>query len=202
MQSMEFEKKILLLGDGAVGKTSLVRRFVIDKFADKYITTIGTKTSRKELEFDYPTEQLQLKLQLDIWDILGQKGMERAYTIYFKGAEAVLYVCDGTRKETLDSIATWVDEVKANAGKALPGILACNKIDLANEIQVTPEELEAAAKTYGLTLLRTSAKTGENVEQAFREIGEFLCGPIITKYGGGKGPQPADKPKKGLFRRS
>jgi small GTP-binding protein len=201
MQSLEFEKKILLLGDGAVGKTSLVRRFVIDKFADQYIATIGTKTSRKTMQFVFEPEQTTINLHLDIWDILGQTGMERAHKVYFKGAESVIYVCDGTRKETFASIPTWIEEVEKNCGSHLPGVLACNKSDLVSERMVHDDELQGLAADQKLSALRTSAKTGDNVEQAFREIGGFLCGPILAKYGGGKGPVKADEKKKGRFRR-
>ncbi len=205
MQTLEFEKKILLIGEGSVGKTSLVRRFVIDKFDDKYIMTIGTKTSRKPMSFTFQPEQLQLELQLDIWDILGQSGMERAHRVYFKGAEAFILVFDGTRRDTFDSLIYWAKTVVELCG-SIPGVLAANKVDLRESFQVTPEEVEAMAKQLNLTLMYTSAKTGENVEEAFRKVGNDLCYPLLQKYGGGgqAGAEPAEKDKgkkKGMFKK-
>lgn len=201
MEVLEFEKKILLIGDGSVGKTSLVRRFVIDKFDDKYIVTIGTKTSRKPMEFKFPAAGLHIKLQLDIWDILGQTGMERAHRMYFKGAEAVIIVCDGTRRPTFDSVPGWAKSVYELCGP-IPGAFAINKSDLKSEFQVTDEEVSARAKELNLTLLHTSAKTGLNVEAVFQTIGEFLCTPIVEKYSGpGQGAPAGDTKKKGMFGR-
>src|SRR5712691_11954240 len=111
MKFLDYSKKIVLVGDAAVGKTSLVRRFVIDKFDDRYIVTIGTKTSRKPMEFDFPDEQIHLHLMLDIWDILGQSGMERAHKVYFKGAECFILVLDGTRRATFENLPTWIKAV-------------------------------------------------------------------------------------------
>lgn len=204
MQTLEFEKKILLIGDGSVGKTSLVRRFVIDKFDDKYIMTIGTKTSRKPMSFTFEPEQLQLELQLDIWDILGQSGMERAHRVYFKGAEAFILVFDGVRRPTFDGLVGWASQVVELCG-SIPGVLACNKVDLKDQFQVTEAEVESLAKQLNLTLFYTSAKTGENVEAAFKKVGNDLCYPLIQKYAGGgtaaakESAEPSKK--KGLFKK-
>ena len=187
MHAMEFEKKMLLVGDAAVGKTSLVRRFVIDKFDDKYIITVGTKTSRKVLEFVYEREGVTIYLMLGVWDIVGQKEMERTHKVHFRGAESFMLILDGTRRDTFDSLERWADSVRAVCGP-IPGVLACNKVDLRSQFQVTDQDLASAAKQLGLTLFFTSAKTGENVEAAFRLIGDSLCKPILTKYlgqGGG-----------------
>lgn len=201
MQVLEFEKKILLIGEASVGKTSLVRRYVIDKFDDKYIITIGTKTSRKPLEFIFEPEQLTVHLMLDIWDILGQKGMERAHKVYFKGAESFILVVDGTRRETFDTLATWAKSVWELCGP-VPGVLACNKVDIKEKFQVTDAEVESMAKQLNLQPFWTSARTGENVEASFRQVGDYLCLPILKKYGsGGAAQEPASEKKKGLFKR-
>ncbi len=205
METLEFEKKVLLIGDGSVGKTSLVRRFVIDKFDDKYIMTIGTKTSRKPMSFTFEPEQLQLELQLDIWDILGQSGMERAHKVYFKGAEAFILVFDGTRKLTFDGLVGWARQVVELCG-SIPGVLAANKADLKDKFQVNDAEVESLAKQLNLNLFWTSAKTGENVEAAFQKVGEDLCYPLLQKYGAGAKPETAakgkaEKKKSGLLRK-
>jgi small GTP-binding protein len=201
MERLEFEKKILLIGDGSVGKTSLVRRFVIDKFDDKYIVTIGTKTSRKPMKFAFAPEQLEIDMQLDIWDILGQSGMERAHRVYFKGAEAVIIVCDGTNRKSFDAVPGWAASVVELCG-SIPGALAVNKVDLRPQFQVSDEEAAARAKEFNLTLFHTSAKTGENVEAVFQHIGSALCTPLIAKYGPGAKPaEPEEARRKGLFGR-
>ena len=190
MQVLEFEKKMLLVGDAAVGKTSLVRRFVIDKFDDKYIITVGTKTSRKVLEFVHEPEGVTVYLMLGVWDILGQKEMERTHQMHFRGAEAYMLILDGTRRDSFDSLKNWADSVQAVCGP-IPGVLACNKLDLRDQFQVSDQELASIAKELGLTLFFTSAKTGENVEAAFRLIGDSLCRPILRKYGGQGGEAAA-----------
>jgi len=190
MQVLEFEKKMLLVGDAAVGKTSLVRRFVIDKFDDKYIITVGTKTSRKVLEFVHEPEGVTVYLMLGVWDILGQKEMERTHQMHFRGAEAYMLILDGTRRDSFDSLKNWADSVQAVCGP-IPGVLACNKLDLRDQFQVSDQELASIAKELGLTLFFTSAKTGENVEAAFRLIGNSLCRPILRKYGGQGGEAAA-----------
>jgi small GTP-binding protein len=183
MQVLEFEKKMLLVGDAAVGKTSLVRRFVIDKFDDKYIITVGTKTSRKVLELIYEREGVTIYLMLGVWDIIGQKELERTHQMHFRGAESYMLTLDGTRRDTFDSLKHWADSVHAVCGP-IPGVLACNKVDLRSQFQVSDQELASMAKQLGLTLFFTSAKTGEKVEAAFRLIGDSLCKPILRKYAG------------------
>lgn len=183
MRVLEFDKKMLLVGDGAVGKTSLIRRFVIDKFDDKYIISIGTKTSRKVLELVYEPEGMTIHMMLGIWDILGQEHKEKTHQMHFRGAESFLLVLDGTRRETFASLERWAGSVREVCGP-IPGVLACNKVDLRDQFQVTQEEFEAAAKKLNLDLLLTSAKTGENVEAAFERIGDLLAQPILKKYAG------------------
>lgn len=196
MQVLEFEKKILLVGDAAVGKTSLVRRFVIDKFDDKYIITVGTKASRKVLELVFEPEEVTIHIMLGVFDILGQKEMERTHQVHFRGAESFMLILDGTRRETFESLKGWADSVRAVCGP-IPGVLACNKLDLRNQFQVSDEELESIAKQLNLTLFFTSAKTGDHVEAAFRRIGDLLCKPILQKQlgAGGRAEVPGAKAK-------
>ncbi|HEX9708678.1 MAG TPA: GTP-binding protein [Candidatus Thermoplasmatota archaeon] len=199
MQALEFEKKILLLGDGSVGKTSLVRKFVIDKFDDKYIVTIGTKTSRKQLDLEYPAQQTTIKLQLAIWDILGQKdGFSRAHQVYFKGAESFILVYDRTNRASFDHVPDWLATLRGLCGN-IPGVLAGNKSDLEGQFKVAESEERAWAESERMPLVYTSAKTGVNVEESFRRVGEFLCEKILAKYAAG--PERAGEKKKGIFGR-
>ena len=99
--------KICLLGDGAVGKTSLIRRFVVDEFRDKYISTMGVKVMKKNVFLKNP----QRDVTLMIWDIMGQQIFTPVFKRYFKGSDGVLIVCDITRKETLKHIESWLKEI-------------------------------------------------------------------------------------------
>lgn len=207
VQVLDFEKKILLLGDGSVGKTSLVRKFVIDKFDDKYIVTIGTKTSRKQMTFEFADQDTKINLQLAIWDILGQKeGFSRAHQVYFKGAESFILVFDRTNRGSFEHLPDWLKSLRELCGP-IPGVLAANKSDLEGQFKVSDEEQQAWATASDLTFMPTSAKTGFNVEESFRVVGGFLCERILAKYaGGGSAPSGGSaaggaERKKGLFGR-
>ena len=105
----EVIKKICLIGSGEVGKTSLIKRYILDIFDDKYLRTLGTKVSKKELILDYPQKDRKLNLTLLIWDIMGQATFRSLLQdSYFFGAAGALAVCDSTRAQTLDSLEEWV----------------------------------------------------------------------------------------------
>jgi len=157
--------KLCLLGDGAVGKTSLVRRFVFDVFDDKYLMSFGTKVSKKSLKVG------EANLDLMIWDILGQKSQESLHAAYYRGASGALAVCDFTRPETMRNLREWLDSFRSVVGD-MPVIILGNKMDL--EKAFTSVELEAFAKEVGCRSLETSAKTGLNVESAFQELGKTV----------------------------
>ncbi len=170
MNTRQIKRKVLLLGDGAVGKTSLIKKFVTDKFDDSYITTIGTKITKKDLQ--YSTQDDDMILTLMIWDILGQKGYKSIQSSSYKGAEGAMIVCDLTRKETLASVTEyWIPELQKVIGKA-PLIFVGNKCDLIDERQISNDELAGTAQQYGSESFVSSAKTGENVESIFKALGE------------------------------
>ena len=167
-----FTKKICLLGDGAVGKTSLIRRFVFDDFSDDYIRTFGTKVTKKVVSIG------EDKMTLMIWDILGQKRHESLHSAYYKGASGVIVVCDLTRRETFTGIDQWTSSLESVAGK-VPIVLLGNKSDLEEERTVAESALEKKSSRLDCSFLLTSAKTGKNVEEAFKLIAEL----IIEKEG-------------------
>ncbi len=167
---MEFKRKVVLLGDTAVGKTSLVRRFVYDQFSDRYIQTIGTKVSKKTVEVEYEGENYSLTLV--IWDVLGQQGYTNVQRTAFKGSDGAIFVCDLTRRDSLYSILHyWLPTLESVAG--VPGVLLANKSDLENW-EIEKVELEEISRITGLPYLITSAKTGENVEEAFGELAKLM----------------------------
>ena len=164
--------KICLVGEGAVGKTCLIRRFIHDQFDDRYISTLGAKVSKKELVVG--TDGEPIDVDMTIWDIMGEKGFrELLKEAYFHGAQGVLAVCDVTRMETLTDLDEWVAAVVKVTGK-IPVEFLANKVDLKEEQVVTAQDLESAAKAHGAPFLFTSAKTGENVEQAFAELAKMI----------------------------
>jgi len=104
-QVKHLKSKICLLGEKAVGKTSLVRRYVLNMFDDHYITTIGTKVSKKEVRVFQPEKDRVVDVDMTIWDIMGEKGFrELLREAYFYGANGILAVCDSTRRRTLDDL--------------------------------------------------------------------------------------------------
>ncbi len=165
MSSAKYIIKLCLLGDGAVGKTSLVRRFVFDVFDDKYIQSFGTKVSKKSVTVGDST------MDLMVWDILGQRTQEALHAAYYKGAAGALAVCDFTRPETMRSLKTWVGNFRSVVGD-MPVILLGNKSDLSKAF--TLDELRSFGSSIGCDVLETSAKTGLNVEAAFASIGRRL----------------------------
>ena len=167
-------KKVCLLGDSSVGKTSLIRKYVYNTFDDSYIATIGTKTVKKELKVEYFGKELELVLM--IWDILGQKEYRRIQSMSFQGTSGGLVVCDITRRETLDSLRDyWIPELTKIAGK-IPLVFMANKCDLVGKEAFGAAELGKLAEENGASYLLTSAKTGLNVENAFLALGKALVG--------------------------
>ena len=163
--------KVCLVGNPAVGKTSLVRRYVLDSFDEKYLTTIGTKVSKKPVRVTDPSHDLDADVDLMIWDIMGQPGFrEMLKDAYFFDAKGILAVADLTRKDTLEDLANWIKAVEGVTGK-VPIIVAVNKADLEHEAQFTTAEAVQAAETLGADVFLTSAKTGSNVEEIFRRLG-------------------------------
>jgi small GTP-binding protein len=153
-------KKICLLGDFAVGKTSLVRRYVEGRFEDKYLSTIGVKIARRSLL--RPAGQLDLL----IWDLAGSDEFSRTAPRYLRGAAGALMVCDLTRPETLAAFDYYAQLLHAEAAE-VPRVLLGNKADLVGERLVSEADLQAVCAAMGSRYLLTSARTGENVEAAF-----------------------------------
>lgn len=157
-----------MLGDPGVGKTSLVRRFVENYFSDKYIHTIGTKVSKKVI--DYP--EMDTCLTFLIWDIVGQKSMA-FLTSYYRGASGALVVCDLTRDSTLESVPDWIGRMREKAGD-IPFIIIANKCDLTDRIMFDEDTLAIMSRRFNAPYYTTSAKTGENVEETFRKMGNLV----------------------------
>ena len=164
-------KKVCLLGDFAVGKTSLVRRFVYDLFSDKYVSTIGVKVSRKTVAVPSPDEVVELTMML--WDLAGSEEFDSVRASYLRGASGAVLVCDLTRPETLDDLRTCA----ADLHRVSPGarrIVAANKRDLSEQQRLTLAEVEELGAELDAPHYLTSARTGEDVEALFRHLGRML----------------------------
>jgi small GTP-binding protein len=176
-------QKVILLGDGAVGKTSLVRKFVHNEFSENYIFTIGVNISDKEMLVKTDKDDVEVKML--IWDILGQKDFHRTQSESFIGTVGALLVADITRKETLDNLEKyWIPQYEKVAGK-VPIVILANKSDLKDKAQFSEKELKEFVEKYkkatGITpsYYMTSAKTGKDVEIAFNGLATR-----IAKYKG------------------
>jgi small GTP-binding protein len=156
------QKKVCMVGVFGTGKTSLVQRFVHSRFSERYLSTVGVKIDRKELEID------GTGLTLVLWDLAGRDKQEDITTSYLRGAHAILYVADGTRRETCDQLPDLRSLVREAAGD-VPEVLALNKSDLADQWALGRKDEEALAG--GWELVRTSAKTGVGVEDVFQRLG-------------------------------
>src|SRR3989475_11571158 len=173
-ERQKMKVKVCLVGEGAVGKTCLIRRFIHDQFDDRYISTLGAKVSKKEVVVMNPRADGEISLDMTIWDIMGEKGFrELLKEAYFHGAQGILAVCDVTRKETLMELNDWiaaVDRVTGNVPIAYLG----NKCDLKDQMVVSRADLQGRAQAHGSPYLFTSAKTGENVEVAFSKLAQMI----------------------------
>jgi len=183
------KRKILLLGDGAVGKTSLIRRFVVDKFSDEYITTIGTKVTKKDLRIESPGKTTDLTFM--IWDVLGQKGYRGIQETSFQGAKGALLVYDVSRPETADSLENyWIPHL-VPVTNSIPIVLVGNKVDLATSRREAQEGLEVLKDAFDVTGVLSSAKTGENVEGSFLALAKAVIAEADAKLSKGEAVEQA-----------
>ena len=166
MSNSAFKFKILLVGAAAVGKTSLISRFVKSSFETDYKLTVGVNILTKDVEYE-PGEFSTLS----IWDIGGQERFSFIRTTFYKGAHGVLIVFDLSRLETYNAVKDWLAEVKQFAGD-VPFILVGNKYDLLAEVGevIDRDEARSFAEDQGSIYIETSAKDGKNVEEAFTQL--------------------------------
>jgi small GTP-binding protein len=175
-EELHMMKKMCVIGEAAVGKTSLIRRFVYDRFSDRYIATIGTKTSGKEIQIFSDKKEVHLKLQ--IWDLIGLRSFGKVQKKAYKGANGAFFILDKTRKNTWLSFNSWLLSLYQVAGE-IPVIILVNKTDLLCEFENS--EIEDYFKQYGFQCIFTSAKTGHGVNNAFYSLGELMIKPWENK---------------------
>ncbi|MDR1298362.1 MAG: GTP-binding protein [Deltaproteobacteria bacterium] len=160
-------KKICMLGSFSVGKTALVRQYVNSIFSDTYLSTVGVKISKKTI-----TVRDQ-DLNLLLWDMEGQDNYSLVNMSYLRGAHGLLFVVDGTRGETLTvALKLRVESMKI-LGSGIPSIFIINKTDLEPEWEIT-EKVLSSLEQKGVTIFKTSAKTGLNVEKIFTTLADKM----------------------------
>jgi len=160
------QKKICMLGGFAVGKTSLVARYVSSIFSDKYLSTVGVKIDKKQLTVDGKDVTMML------WDIYGQDDFQTVQPSQLRGMSGYLLVVDGTRRATLET-ARQLQEKATEAVGPVPFILLLNKLDLAAQWEIDEPAFFKLVED-GWRVVRTSAKTGEGVEEAFELLARAM----------------------------
>ncbi|MBA7632102.1 hypothetical protein ES703_39644 [subsurface metagenome] len=173
----EFVFKITVLGESAVGKTSLLNRFCEDSFNEDYKPTLGANIIRKDVNL----EEANTKIRLIMWDLAGQEKYNVIRSMYFQGCEGALLVYDVTRYNTFDNIKSrWLRDFKKYIRKEGVYVLIGNKIDLSKERVVSTEKgKDLAEKINASHFIETSAKLGENIEEAFL----LLVKQILSNHG-------------------
>ena len=163
------QKKICMVGMFGTGKTCLVQRYVHSLFSVKYLTTVGVKIDRREVQANGQPVMLML------WDLEGRDETRDINTSYLKGAHGVLYVVDGTRHDTFDKMFEIRDLVTNTIGD-VPSVVALNKSDLTDQWQLKSADDRRLADTKCFSLL-TSAKSGAGVEAAFQRLADAIVAP-------------------------
>ena len=163
MQKPDLEYKILFLGDTCVGKTSLLVRYVDDKF-EVGVSTIGVDVRYKYIDYD------NKRIKLDIWDTAGQERFKGIGKNYLNGANGIIGVIDITKKISFDNLKLILNSVKENVSSKVEIIIVENKIDLENERQVTEKAINEFGEKKNLEIFKASAKTGKGVEDFFMAL--------------------------------
>lgn len=163
----DYNSKILLIGDSSVGKTSIMMRFVNDKFSSSFITTIG---------IDFVTKIIDVsgnKIRLQIWDTAGQERFRSITTSYFKGADIVIIIYDVCDESSFNNIKYWMETIKDSTCDSTGVILVGNKIDMESSREISSKDGINLAKKYNIPFFECSAKKGINVDSIFEEAAKI-----------------------------
>lgn len=172
-ESKTYKFKICLVGEEGVGKTSLIHRFVSGAFDESYIRTLGAVVSKKSVNLG-TLEARPVSVDMVILDIMGKRTFLQLFKeAYFHGAKGILAVFDVTKKASLRDLTKWIDGVRDSVGP-IPVYTLGNKADLVERRETTDEEASETLRSYECPILYTSAKTGENVEQAFQSLAKTI----------------------------
>lgn len=166
--SAEYRYKIVMLGDGAVGKTAMTTRFTQNFFDSDYKRTIGSDFAIKRLTLE--DEDIKTQVTLQVWDLAGQPRFESVRQGFYRGSRGGLLLYDVTRRRTFLNVDIWKEEAFSNLENEIPLVLVANKVDLKDSRVVTTEEGQEYAEKNGFIYVESSALTGENVEEAYSTL--------------------------------
>ncbi len=187
MDSVEKVFKIVIIGNPSVGKSSLRRTYLGERFPTNYLKTIGADFSFKNLKIDGETFGLAL------WDLAGQPQFEAVHPFYYKGAVGAIVVYCIDNKESFDDVVNWIERFYSSTkNNTAPLLLIGNKIDLIPDLDhlyITEQNQQAKveefsnkySEIFSITSIRTSAKTGENVEKGINRFGSEILKWVIEK---------------------
>lgn len=164
-----FQFKLVLLGESAVGKSSLVLRFVKGQFLDFQESTIGAAFLTQTVCLNNDTT-----VKFEIWDTAGQERYHSLAPMYYRGAQAAIVVYDITNPDSFERAKSWVKELQRQGNPNIVIALAGNKLDLAPKRKIQPEEAQSYADENGILFMETSAKTPVNVNELFVAIAKKL----------------------------
>ena len=181
MTNAKITLKILLLGESNVGKTSLLTKYIDNKFTEAHITTIGVEYKYKEITYK------NMKINLNIWDSSGQEIYRAITKSFYRQADGIIFVYDITNEISFTNLKDWlisIEEYNQSCKKMIVG----NKIDLEDKRVVKKERLEKYAKENNIKCFEASAKTGENIENIYKEIFKLIVGnkteeELIEEFG-------------------
>ena len=155
-----------------MGKTNIISKYLKNEFQEDFSATIGVEFSHRQFEVD------NHKIKAQIWDTAGQERYKAITKAYYKGAKGAFIVYDITRKETFDNIDKWRNELVSSCNQEITIMLIGNKCDLEEQREITKDQGEEKAKSFGFSFIETSALSGENLEKGF----EMLIKEIFQKY--------------------
>ena len=161
----------------AVGKSSIILRYIDDTFSVNLMNSIGVDFKLKNIEID------KKRIKLQIWDTAGSEKFRTITTSYYRGAHAIIMVFDITKKETFDHIINWMADIDKFAKQGVLRILVGNKCDLENQREVNKDEGLAFADKYEIQYIETSAKETINIESLFIDTTKYLLSKQIQKSG-------------------
>ena len=161
MEEYDMMVKVIIIGDSGVGKTNIMSKFLKNKFMEESKATVGVEFGSKLFDLNGH------KIKAQIWDTAGQEKYKSITGAYFKGSKGALVVYDITQKSTYEYLEKWVNDLKSAGDPKITIILIGNKSDLEENRQVSKEQGEEKAKSFGCAFLETSALSGDNIDKAF-----------------------------------
>ena len=162
--------KVIVIGDPAVGKTSLLTKFATNQFEEKYLPTVGVSILKEPMEL----KEYNAIVNLMFWDIAGQPQFYMLHRPYFNGADGMLLVFDITRSSTFSNVNNWYSAAVKYGLSGIPRILIGNKVDLAEERKIILPMAEHLSEKLSAPYFETSAITGENVKLVFQKIADLV----------------------------